>query len=106
MGDCGVRRVWRMQRETLVVIVDLKQDFVALDRDPAEVMLAIGIIVGIELIIAPQRREDLALSLGPERRNRSRDHDAAAAEAGAQGIVEGPNAVGLRIGAAAMVGHG
>jgi hypothetical protein len=53
---------------------------VALDRHPAEVVLAIRIIVGIELIIAPQRREDLALGLGPERRNRSRDHDAAAAE--------------------------
>jgi hypothetical protein len=45
---------------------------VALDRDPAEVVLAIGIIVGIELIIAPQRRDDLVLGLGPERRNRPR----------------------------------
>jgi hypothetical protein len=44
-----------MQRETLVVIVDLKQDFVALDRDHAKVMFAIGIIVGIELIIALRR---------------------------------------------------
>ena len=30
----------------------------------------------VEIIIAPQRREDLALDLFPERRNRSRDHDA------------------------------
>src|SRR5208283_4412840 len=104
MGHSWVRRVWRMPHEIPVVIVDLEQDFVALGRDHAKVVLAIGVVVGVEIIISPQRREDLALGLGPERRNRSREHDAAAGEAGAEGVVENPNAVDLRVGKAAMVG--
>ena len=63
MGHSWVRRVWRMPHQILVVIVDLKQDPVALGRDPAEVVLAIGVVVGVEIIIAPQRREDLTLDL-------------------------------------------
>ena len=55
-----------MPHKILVVIVDLKQNFVALRRDPAEVVLAIGVVVDGEVIVVSQRREDLALHLGPD----------------------------------------
>ena len=50
--------------------------------------------------------KNLALGLGPERRNPTREHDAAAGEAGAQGVIKGSRAVDFWSGAGAGVGHG
>ena len=65
----------------------------ALRDDHTEVMLAVWIVVGVEVVITPQRLDDLPLDFLPKGRDPLREHDAATGEGCAKGVVERANAI-------------
>ncbi len=58
-----------MVDEVAIVIIDFEQELLALRDDHAEVMLAIRVVVGVEVVIAAQRLDDLLLDFLPKRRD-------------------------------------
>lgn len=98
LGLCGIGGVLRPGRQRIVVIVDLPEQPLPGDLECAEIMLAVGIVVGREVAECFHGGESCGRKRDTQVRDARREKAPSSFERGAESVVEVADALGSGIG--------